>query len=99
MVEVSREWVAEIAAKLPALPAELQARFVDDLGLSAYDAAVLTAERAVASYFEKMVEAGVDPKLAANWLTTDLFRMMNANEIERECIDGYRFPRKTSPAC
>ncbi|MCY4063724.1 MAG: Asp-tRNA(Asn)/Glu-tRNA(Gln) amidotransferase subunit GatB [Chloroflexi bacterium] len=87
LVEVSREKVAEIAAKLPALPAELQARFVDELGLSAYDAAVLTAERAVAEYFQKIVDAGVDPKLAANWLSTDLFRMMNANEIEREFIE------------
>ena len=87
VVEVSREQVAQIAAKLPALPAELQARFVDDLGLSAYDAGVLTAERAVAEYFEKIVDKGVDPKLAANWLTTELFRLMNANDIERECIE------------
>ncbi|MCY3864753.1 MAG: Asp-tRNA(Asn)/Glu-tRNA(Gln) amidotransferase subunit GatB [Chloroflexi bacterium] len=87
VVEVSREQVAQIAAKLPALPAKLQARFVDELGLSAYDAGVLTAERAVAEYFQKIVDAGVAPKLAANWLTTDLFRMMNANDIERECIE------------
>ncbi|MCY3915250.1 MAG: Asp-tRNA(Asn)/Glu-tRNA(Gln) amidotransferase subunit GatB [Chloroflexi bacterium] len=87
VVEVSREQVAQIAAELPALPAKLQARFVDELGLSAYDAGVLTAERAVAEYFQKIVDAGVDPKLAANWLTTDLFRMMNANDIERECIE------------
>ncbi len=88
VVKVSREQVAEIAAKLPALPAELQARFVDELGLSAYDAGVLTAERAVAEYFQEIVAAGIDPKLAANWLTTDLFRMMNANDIERESIAG-----------
>ena len=87
LVEVSREQVAQIASKLPALPAELQARFVDELGLSAYDAGVLTAERAVAEYFQKIVDAGVDPKLAANWLTTDQFRMMNANDIEREYIE------------
>ena len=86
VVEVSREQVAEIAAELPALPAQLQARFVDEMGLSAYDAGVLTAERAVAEYFEAIVESGVDPKLAANWLTTDLFRLMNANEVERDMI-------------
>jgi len=88
IVEVSREMVADLAAKLPALPDELQQRFVDELGLSAYDAGVLTAERAVAEYFQKIVESGVDPKLAANWLTTDLFRMMNRNEVEREMIEG-----------
>ena len=88
VVEVSREKVARIAAGLPALPDELRQRFVDELGLSAYDAGVLTAERAVAEYFQQIVAAGVEPKLAANWLTTDLFRLMKANDVEREAIDG-----------
>ena len=88
IVEVNREWVEEIEAKLPALPDELQQRFVDELGLSSYDADVLTAERAVAQYFQETVESGADAKLAVNWLTTDLFRLMNANEIEREDIDS-----------
>ena len=86
IVEVSRAWVREIAAALPALPDELQQRFMSEMGLSAYDAGVLTAERAVAAYFEAVTAAGVDPKLAANWLTTDLFRLMNEHEIEREAI-------------
>ena len=86
IVEVSRAWVAEIAAKLPALPDDLRRRFMDELGLSAYDAGVLTAEPAVASYFEAVVAQGIDPKLASNWLTTDLFRLMNKHDIEREAI-------------
>ncbi len=86
IVEVSRAWVAEIAAKLPALPDDLRRRFMDELGLSAYDAGVLTAEPAVARYFEAVVAQGIDPKLASNWLTTDLFRLMNKHEIEREAI-------------
>ncbi len=87
IVEVSPAWVAEIAAKLPALPDELQRRFMDELGLSAYDAGVLTAERAVAQYFEAIIAKGIDPKLASNWITTDLFRLMKEHEIEREAID------------
>lgn len=86
IVEVSRAWVAEIAAKLPALPDALRQRFMDELGLSAYDAGVLTAEPAVARYFEAVVAQEIDPKLASNWLTTDLFRLMNKHEIEREAI-------------
>ena len=86
IVEVSREWVAQIQAGLPALPDELQRRFVEQLGLSDYDAAVLTAEQAVARYFIEVVEAGVEAKLAANWLSSELFRMMNAADIEREDI-------------
>ena len=87
IVEVSREWVAELEAKLPALPDKLQEKFTDELGLSAYDAGVLTAERAIAEYFQVIVEQGIDPKLASNWITTDLFSMMNKHEIEREAID------------
>ncbi len=87
IVEVSREWVADIQAQLPALPAQLQKRFIDEMGLSVYDAAVLTAERAIAEYFDALVSRGVDPKLASNWITTDLFRLMNEHDIEREAID------------
>ena len=88
VVEVSRDWVAEIKAGLPALPDELQERFVDKLGLSAYDAGVLTAEQAVAQYFMALVDAGIDAKVAANWLTTEVFRLMNAAEIERDAIES-----------
>ena len=88
IVEVSRQWVEQLKSSLPALPDELQRRFVDELKLSAYDAAVLTAERSVAAYFQEIIDNGIDAKLASNWITTDLFRMMNAKEIERESIDA-----------
>ncbi len=88
IVEVSREWVAELRAGLPALPDELRRKFVDDYGLSAGDAAVLTAERAVAAYFEDLIASGAEAKSAANWLTSDIFRLMNEREIEREAIDS-----------
>ncbi len=87
IVEVSREWVEDLRRRLPALPDALQRRFTDDLKLSAYDAAVLTAERSVAAYFQEIIDNGVDPKIASNWITTDLFRMMKAHDIERESID------------
>ena len=86
IVEVSRERVEEIKAKLPALPDELQQRYVVDMELSVYDAGVITAERAVSQYFQDVVASGAEPKLAANWLTTDLFRLINTEEIEREAI-------------
>lgn len=88
IVEVSREWVEDLRQRLPALPDELQRRFIDELKLSAYDAAVLTAERSVAAYFQEIIDNGVDAKIASNWITTDLFRMMKARDIERESIDA-----------
>ncbi len=88
IVEVSREWVACLRQGLPKLPDELQRRFTKELKLSANDAAVLTAERAVAAYFQVIVDHGIEAKLASNWITTDLFRMMKAHDIERESIEN-----------
>ena len=70
------DWVAQLKAALPELPDAKQARFISQYGLSPYDAAVLVAERANAEYFET-VAAGRDPKQAANWITGDLFALLN----------------------
>jgi aspartyl-tRNA(Asn)/glutamyl-tRNA(Gln) amidotransferase subunit B len=69
-------WVEELRARLPELPDAKRARFVSALGLSPQDAAVLVAERATALYFEQ-VAAGRDARLAANWVTGDLFAALN----------------------
>jgi aspartyl-tRNA(Asn)/glutamyl-tRNA(Gln) amidotransferase subunit B len=69
-------WVGELAAALPELPDAKRARFVADLGLTDYDASVLVAEQANADYFEAVAK-GRDAKQAANWVTGDLFAMLN----------------------
>jgi len=69
-------WVNEIAASLPELPDEKKARFMA-LGLSAYDASVLVAEREIADYFEEMLKDGADAKAAANWLNNEYFGRLN----------------------
>jgi aspartyl-tRNA(Asn)/glutamyl-tRNA(Gln) amidotransferase subunit B len=73
----SEAWVAELRARLPELPAQRRARYTDQLGLSAYDAGVLTADAALAAYFDEVVDAGVAPKTAANWITGELSRLLN----------------------
>jgi aspartyl-tRNA(Asn)/glutamyl-tRNA(Gln) amidotransferase subunit B len=65
-------WVDEIRKSLPELPDEKKARFMA-LGLSAYDAVVLTAERETADYFEAMIASGADAKACANWLNNEYF--------------------------
>jgi aspartyl-tRNA(Asn)/glutamyl-tRNA(Gln) amidotransferase subunit B len=72
-LEVSREWVEEIRAQLPELPAAKQDRFVRDYGLPLYDAGVLVADRSVAAYFEACVAAYPQAKTVANWIIGDLF--------------------------
>ncbi len=78
---LDQAWVDAIAATLPELPDAKKARFVAELGLSAYDAGVLVAEREVADYFET-VARGRDPKAAANWVTGELFAALRRAGLE-----------------
>lgn len=71
-LEIEQAWVDDIAAGMPELPDEKKARFVTALGLSEYDAGVLTAEVENADYFEAVAQ-GRDGKTAANWVINDLF--------------------------
>lgn len=75
-LEIEQAWVDEIEATLPELPDAKKARFVKSFGLSEYDASVLTAEVANASYFETAAE-GRDGKLVANWIINELFGRLN----------------------
>ena len=70
------ENVARIRAALPELPDQRKQRFIDDYGLNAYDAGVLTAEKEASEYFE-LVAKGRDGKQAANWVITNLFAVLN----------------------
>ncbi len=71
-LEIEQGWVDDIAANLPELPDQKKARFINDFGLSDYDASVLTADLDSAGFFEAVAE-GRDGKLAANWVINELF--------------------------
>jgi len=81
---VSREWVEEIRTRLPELPEPKRRRFMAHYGLSAEDAATLTASRALANFYEAAVAEGVSPKASANWLLRNVLRLVNAAGIEIE---------------
>lgn len=76
---ISDEWIAAVRASLPELPDAKVARYQADYGLSAYDARVLTEERAVAEWFETAVAAAptLAAKTVANWVINNLFALMN----------------------
>lgn len=74
-------FIDRIRENLPELPDQKRARFEKDYGLSRYDAGVLTADAEGAEYFEAVAK-GRDPKLAANWVTQELFGFLNKAEIE-----------------
>jgi len=75
-LEFSQEYVDDLAASLPELPDAKLARFQSELGLSAYDADVLVAEKEIADYFEAAA-SGRDAKTVANWVSGTLFASLN----------------------
>jgi aspartyl-tRNA(Asn)/glutamyl-tRNA(Gln) amidotransferase subunit B len=75
---LSPAWIAAQQAALPELPGARRLRFEASYGLATYDATVLTAEAVVADYFESVVTAGVEPKIAANWVMGDVLAGYNA---------------------
>lgn len=80
-IEVSAEQQAQWRAELPELPAQKRHRYETDLGLSAYDARVLTEDRPVAEYFEAAVAAGANAKQTANWVMGDITGYLNSEKI------------------
>jgi aspartyl-tRNA(Asn)/glutamyl-tRNA(Gln) amidotransferase subunit B len=81
--------IERIRGSLPELPGAMRARLERDLGLSAYDATILTSSRAVASYFEAVVavlpDASKQAKLAANWVIGEVAARLNREGL---AIDG-----------
>ena len=80
-IEVGAEQREAWRAQLPELPAAKRHRFADQLGLSIYDARVLTDERPMAEYFEAAVAAGADAKAVSNWITGDIAAHVNAQRL------------------
>ena len=75
-LKISDDFIKKIKANLPELPDAKKERFINDYGLSSYDAGVLVSEKAIADYFEKAAK-GRDSKIIANWVIGDLFALLN----------------------
>ncbi|MCJ7660736.1 MAG: Asp-tRNA(Asn)/Glu-tRNA(Gln) amidotransferase subunit GatB [Anaerolineales bacterium] len=88
---VEANWIEQIRAELPELPAEKVRRFCQQYQINEYDAGVLVAESTVADYFEDTVKAAdadseseVNPKLVSNWLTGEFFGLLNQTGMSIE---------------
>jgi aspartyl-tRNA(Asn)/glutamyl-tRNA(Gln) amidotransferase subunit B len=81
---IAQEWIARVKASMPELPAAMRERFVRDFALSEYDAAVLTQSKAMAAYFEEVVNAAgkEQAKPAANWLMGDVSSTLNREGVD-----------------
>ncbi|MEP0857816.1 Asp-tRNA(Asn)/Glu-tRNA(Gln) amidotransferase subunit GatB [Trichocoleus sp. DQ-U1] len=80
-IQVSAEQLSKWKSELPELPAQKRHRYESELGLSAYDARVLTDDRSVSEYFEAAVSAKANPKQAANWVMGDISAYLNTAKL------------------
>ncbi len=83
---LTEDFVAECKASLPELPDAKRARYVDALGITPYNADVITSDVETARWFEALLAAGADAKAGANWLTSELFGALN--RLGREIADS-----------
>ena len=75
------DYIENIRATLPELPWQKKQRFIESFKLSAYDAHVLTQDKALAEYYEQMINAPISKKLAANWLSVELQTYLNQHSL------------------
>ncbi len=80
-IRISKDLVNEIKQNLPELPEELKKRFIDSYNLSDEDVDLIIANKETASFFEGVLSHNVSAKSAVNWITGDLFALMNKNDI------------------
>ncbi|MFZ9596142.1 MAG: Asp-tRNA(Asn)/Glu-tRNA(Gln) amidotransferase GatCAB subunit B, partial [Bdellovibrionia bacterium] len=91
-LHLEAQWVEELKKTLPELPEQKRNRLMMDLGLSPYDAGVLTSSKSMVEFFEKalahLTQRGMDPKAAAkptaNWMTGEVARLLNETSSELE---------------
>jgi len=79
-VVISEQWVEDIRALLPELPAPRRNRFVKDYQIPAYDAEVLTSSKPLADYYEECVKSSAQPKMVSNWIMGELLKLLNEHK-------------------
>jgi aspartyl-tRNA(Asn)/glutamyl-tRNA(Gln) amidotransferase subunit B len=85
-IMVDDAWVKKIRKELPELPLAKRERFIKDHQIPAYDAGVLTADKALADYYEEVVTICAKPKAASNWVMGDVLRFLNEEKRDiRTC--------------
>jgi aspartyl-tRNA(Asn)/glutamyl-tRNA(Gln) amidotransferase subunit B len=81
-VEVTDELLEQIKKELPELPHQKKVRYIESLGLSDYDADVITSSKAIADYYERMIANNSNAKLCANWVMGELSGALNKDQLD-----------------
>ncbi len=88
---ITKELLDEVRSKIPVLAHERKEKYINEYGLSEYDAGVLTKNKKISDYFEECVSLKCDPKSACNWITTRVLGELNKSE-ENNIDDLYIRP-------
>lgn len=86
-LKLSDSYIEKIKDSLPELPDSKRNRFMKDYGLSFYDADVLSSDIDISSYYEKLTAYISNPKIASNWMQTEVLRVLNENKCSIEGFD------------
>lgn len=78
-IRIDDKWIAEIKEDIPALQYERINNYMKELGLSRYDATILVHDKNVSDYFDNVVNMGINPKIASNFITTNILGYLNQN--------------------
>lgn len=81
-IVIDDAWLERVKAEIPELPDARKARYVAELGMSSYDAMVLTLAKPISDFFEATIAAGADAKLTSNWLMGEVSAYLNAEQKE-----------------
>lgn len=80
--KLSKEWLDEIRASIPPLAFERKEKYINEYGLSNYDATILVKEKNISDYFEETISYNVDKKAASNWITSVILGHVNKYELD-----------------
>lgn len=79
--KLSKSWLEEIKKEIPPLANERKEKYIAEYGLTNYDAKIIVKEKALADFYEETLSLGANPKLASNWLTSNILGYLNKNDL------------------
>ncbi|KRK48991.1 Asp-tRNA(Asn)/Glu-tRNA(Gln) amidotransferase subunit GatB [Secundilactobacillus kimchicus] len=86
-LQISDDWINDINASMPEMPGKRRDRYVNELGITDYDAMVLTQTKEMSDFFDETVALGADPKMAANYLQGDVNAFLNDKQVDLQDTD------------
>ena len=79
--KITKEWLEEIRKIIPELANERKEKYINEYGISNYDATILVKEKAVADYYEETIKLGANPKSSSNWITSVILGHLNKFDL------------------